>query len=140
MALNLTSMVQGLLSWLDLLLILAAIVVCVLYIRVSSWMILLVAAFAGMAASVAFSQLLVWMIAGGSMPAESVGTLFLLSRFVGVSSMAALVVGLAFVFRDVRERFHFIRESYAAGLERERQLSQAVPPREAPREIPPAPG
>ncbi|MGQ0635429.1 MAG: hypothetical protein ACT4QC_12515 [Planctomycetaceae bacterium] len=97
-------------AWLAIGLEIAGLIVCIRYLRLSSAMFLLVLAFAGFAGASVASRVLTYALRMQGLPDELIPGLFAVTHLVNVAATAALVVGLYAVFRDLRERFHFVRE------------------------------
>jgi hypothetical protein len=100
------------LGWAGIGLEIAGLVVCIRYLRLSSAMLLLVLAFAGYAGASVATRLITYASRSQQLGGEFLSGLFAVTHLVNVVATAALVVGLYAVFRDVRERFHFMREAH----------------------------
>lgn len=94
----------------DVVIDVVALVICVRYIRLSSSMPLLVLSFTGQAV-VAIAQRVVQFTGLFAGPAQDVHlTIVMLLNAISVACDGALALGLLLVFRDLRERFQFMRE------------------------------
>lgn len=106
------------LGWISILLDFAGLVICIRYLRLSTAMPLLVLAFAGFSGAGFISRFLYYAISLSILPESMQMSIAVVTNLIHVAGMAALVVGLWLVFRDVRERFQFLREVHESTLER----------------------
>lgn len=107
-----------LLGWGSLILEIFGLIVCIRYLRLSTAMPLLVLAFAGYVGGGLIYQMLSLAVGLNALPATMLSTVGVLNYSVHVGATALLVFGLWLVFRDVRERFQFLREAHESGRER----------------------
>lgn len=98
------------LGWIGIMLDIAGLVVCIFYLRLSTSMFLPVLAFAGFAGAAIASKVFTFAMQLNVLSPEVFSQLSVVLHVVNIAAAAALVVGLYAVLRDVRERFHFLRE------------------------------
>lgn len=106
------------LGWIIVVLDIAGLVICIRYLRLSTAMPLLVLAFAGFSGAGFVSHLLYIAISLSILPESLQNMISLVSYGIHTAGMAVLVVGLWLVFRDVRERFQFLREVHETTRDR----------------------
>jgi hypothetical protein len=107
---ELFTVLHEMLGWLGLIFSLAGVVVSARYLRLSTWMYVVLGAFAAEFLGGTFTRLMMLAMRYNAVPGELSQGLFLIGNLFYAVASAALVIGLALVFRDVRERFHFMRE------------------------------
>lgn len=125
---GLIQLVQDALGWVGVILQLSGFVICLRYVRLSWGMPLLVLAFAGYAGVGIGSHLFLYAIRRQIIPDEGAETISLALSVLNVGSGGLLTCGLLMVFRDIRERFHFLRETH--GLTRTADRGGAAVPGE----------
>ena len=97
-------------AWISAILEIAGLIICIRYVRLSSSMPLLVLSFAGSSATALGHRVIEYLLIADLIPQSMTGEIFAMLSAINVMSTAALVLGLLLVFRDLRERFHFLRE------------------------------
>jgi hypothetical protein len=102
---------QNALGWMGVVLQLSGFVICLRYVRLSWAMPLLVLAFAGYAGVGIGSRLLLMALNRQILFSEGAARMSLALGVLNVAAGGMLTCGLLLVFRDVRERFHFLREA-----------------------------
>lgn len=105
-------------SWISLILDFAGLVICLRYLRLSTAMPLLIFAFAGFLGAQFATLLIVLGIQLNLLPEEFQELVALVTNAIHVVGTGSLVLGLWLVFRDMRERFQFLREAYESTNER----------------------
>lgn len=123
---GLSQLLQEALGWLGVVLQISGFVICLRYVRLSSAMPLLVLAFAGFVGGGIGSRLFLFAIRQQILPGEGAAAISLALTALDVAATGMLVVGLLLVFRDIRERFHFLREVHAGSRPSDRR-DQAGP-------------
>lgn len=111
-------LIYELLGWSSVILDIAGLVICIRYLRLSTAMPLLVLAFAGFAGAGFISRFLYYAISLGALPANLRTGVSIVTYMINVAGTGALVLGLWLVFRDMRERFQFLREVHETTRER----------------------
>jgi hypothetical protein len=81
---------------------------------------LLVLACAGFSGVGIGSRLFVYAVREQILPGEGAGAISLALSALSAGSSALLVCGLLLIVRDIRERFHFLREASVATREADR--------------------
>jgi hypothetical protein len=110
---GLSQLLQESLGWLGVILQIAGFVICLRYVRLSSAMPLVVLAFAGFVGGGIGSRLFLFAIRRQILPGDGAAAISLALTALDFGATAMLIVGLLLVFRDIRERFHFLREVHA---------------------------
>jgi hypothetical protein len=105
-------LIYELLGWSSIILEIAGLVICIRYLRLSTSMPLLVLAFAGLAGAGFIVRSL------GVLPQNLRTGVSIVTYMINVAGIGALVLGLLLVFRDMRERFQFLREVHETTRER----------------------
>jgi len=99
-------------GWIDVALAICGLGICIRYARLSDRMPWLVLAFGVSACTGAGNRLTFLAIKGGLFPSDIATVIYTLSGLGSIVASALLVFGLLGVLKDVRERFHFMREAY----------------------------
>ncbi|HTI49827.1 MAG TPA: hypothetical protein VL475_02710 [Planctomycetaceae bacterium] len=118
---GLSQLLQEALGWLGVILQITGFVICLRYVRLSSAMPLLVLAFAGFVGGGIGSRLFLFAIRREILPGEGAAAISLALTALDFGATAMLIVGLLLVFRDIRERFHFLREVHSGSRSPERR-------------------
>ncbi|MSR58561.1 MAG: hypothetical protein EXS05_13050 [Planctomycetaceae bacterium] len=112
---------QELIGWLVLALSAAGLYFCVRYVRVSSSMPWLVLAFVGLLGTGLATRIFAYASRLNLIPDELANGLYVVTALIQSAAWASLVFGLGFVLRDVRERFHLLRDAEERSREDEWQ-------------------
>lgn len=116
-------------GWIDVLLAICGLGICIRYARLSDRMAWLVLAFGISACTGAASRLATLGLSAGWLPRELTTVIFTAAGIGNIVGSALLVFGLLAVLKEVRERFHFMREAYENKQEQpSARRSPATPP------------
>lgn len=99
-------------GWIDVVLAICGLGICIRYARLSDRIAWLVLAFGISACTGAASRLATLGLSAGWLPREITTVVYTATGIGNIVASALLVFGLLAVLKDVRERFHFMREAY----------------------------
>lgn len=98
-------------GWLDLAILVTGLVISIRYRHLSAWMFVVIGAFLAFCAQsgLGLTLSLVQMLQQGS-GGQFITAGYTLLSLLGMIALASLVVGLALVWKDIRDRFQRLRE------------------------------